>query len=148
VSVPVVGVRATRSSPVALIESDGRGLELGDVVLAEIEGVPGLAVVALTSDQILVYPEGAVRGHQLAGPGSEEVIEAARARDGEALAVIRAELGSDAVVRSASWSSDRGRMTIVLDEAAIDLEGLVTRLEVAMRAEIRVIGSRGTTSPG
>lgn len=144
----IVGVRATRNATLTFVELNGVEVVVGDLVLVELAGSRFLAVVALIADQILAIPALAAPGRVLAATESAEVATAVRARDAAAIELARDELGPDVPVRTATWSADRGRVTLAVDRPTAELPGLVERLEPRYRAEVRCISADARVTLG
>ena len=144
----IVGVRATRNATLMFVKLNGVEVVVGDLVLVELAGSRFLAVVALIADQILAIPALGAPGRVLAATESAEVATAVRARDAAAIELARDELGPDVPVRTATWSADRGRVTLAVDRPTAELPGLVERLEPRYRAEVRCISADARVTLG
>ena len=115
---------------------------VNDLVLVDVEGARFLAIIALTTEQVVTISDSAATGRVIAATDSADVAAAVRLRNAVALELARAELGPDVPVLAASWSADSGRVTLALDRSAAELPGIVEKLEPRYRAEVRCSAER------
>ena len=138
-----VGVRTTRGARIEFVMSSNFDPALGDVVLVESNPARYLAVVVLTTDQILATSERVYRGVIVAGPTSPEVGAALRERDAAALERAQVVLGPTVHIVGAKWSADGGRLTLDIAADQSERAALTAKLEPVFRAEVRCLGPPG-----